>query len=99
MFYSAMAIIAAVGVVEIVRPAHTHATPSCPIIHYVFNPDHAPDGALADVQGAMARVAEASGVGFQFDGVSDERPTLAHSGAEVLVAWVDPSVYAASDSG
>ncbi|HEX2027504.1 MAG TPA: hypothetical protein VHF25_05840 [Nitriliruptorales bacterium] len=45
----------------------------CQPVHYVVNPALAPFGeALSDVHAAFARVAEASGLRFVFDGTTDE---------------------------
>ena len=44
----------------------------CTPIHYVFNPDHSPRGGERDVHEAVALTAEASGIRFVFDGLTDE---------------------------
>ena len=47
----------------------------CAPIHYAVNVAGAPQGALALVQQAVARLASATGAGFVFDGTTSEVPT------------------------
>jgi hypothetical protein len=42
----------------------------CQSIHYQVNLDHAPSGALDDVQEAIARVSDATGIAFVYDGTT-----------------------------
>jgi hypothetical protein len=72
----------------------------CRPIHYVVRDrEGAGDRGLAAVQEAVARVSEATGLVFVFDGLTDEAPTerraptLPRYGsgpAPVLIAWSDP---------
>ncbi|TYP86434.1 matrixin family metalloprotease [Blastococcus xanthinilyticus] len=69
----------------------------CREIRYVFRPDAAPPGGEALVHDAVARVAEATGLTFVFDGYSDEPLTGEHAPfqperygdrwAPVLIGW------------
>jgi hypothetical protein len=69
----------------------------CESIHYVVNDDGAPPGALDDVHEAMKRIAEASGLTFRYDGLTDEPVTPARDAyqperygerwAPILIAW------------
>jgi len=69
----------------------------CTPIHYVVNLSAAPPGAAADVAGAIARVAAATGLTFLADGSSTEIPSKArpseeparygHRWAPLLIAW------------
>jgi hypothetical protein len=69
----------------------------CTPIHYLVNLAAAPPGAAADVAGAIARVAAATGLTFVDDGSSSEvpsqsRPTeepalYGHRWAPLLIAW------------
>jgi hypothetical protein len=47
----------------------------CQTIHYAVNATEAPAGSLATVQQAVARMADATGVTWVFDGATDEVPT------------------------
>lgn len=72
----------------------------CEAIHYVVNLGAAPAGSLQDVQDAVLRLSEATGIAFAYDGSSDEVPVLdrdvyqperyGESWAPVLIGWVDP---------
>jgi hypothetical protein len=72
----------------------------CEPIRWVFNPDGAPPTGQADVAAALQLVADASGLSFRFDGLTDEvpswhRPLLqperyGDRWAPVLVAWTGP---------
>src|SRR4051794_13990591 len=71
----------------------------CTPIHYAANLALAPAGALADLQGAVQRLSQATGLSFVFNGTTDEVPQ-AHRGMTknsryrgwppVLIAWVQP---------
>jgi Matrixin len=72
----------------------------CTPIHYVVNLAAAPPGAGADVAGAIARLAAATGLTFVADGPSTEIPAKArpteepalygHRWAPLLIAWTHP---------
>lgn len=72
----------------------------CEAIHYVVNLGAAPVGSLQDVQDAVLRLSDATGIAFAYDGTSDEVPVLdrdvfqperyGESWAPVLIGWVDP---------
>ena len=72
----------------------------CAPIHYVVNPGLAPVGSIEDVHEAVRRVSSATGIAFEYDGLSDEIPGRSRATylpslygdrwAPVLVAWVDP---------
>jgi hypothetical protein len=72
----------------------------CEPIHYVVNPGLAPAGSIEDVHEAVRRVSSATGIPFEYDGLSDEVPgrgrgsyvpsLYGHRWAPVLIAWVDP---------
>lgn len=73
----------------------------CRPIHWVFNPDGAPDGGLELAQEGFARITEATGWQFTFAGLTDEPATLSGRSpyqpdrygdrwAPVLVAWGRP---------
>jgi hypothetical protein len=72
----------------------------CEPIHYVVNLGAAPAGSLQDVQDAVLRISGATGIGFVFDGLSDEIPERARDvyqpdrygdrWAPLLIGWVDP---------
>ena len=47
----------------------------CTPIHYVINPSGAPERGVEDVQAAVAATAEATGLEFVYDGVTDEVPS------------------------
>jgi len=71
----------------------------CTPIHYAVNLTLAPAGALTDVQQAVQRLSQATGLSFVFDGTTDEIPQ-AHRGMvkngrypgwpPVLIAWAKP---------
>jgi hypothetical protein len=73
---------------------------ACDAIHYAVNPSTAPPGSVEDVHEAVRRVSSATGIAFEYDGLTDEVPSRrrdpyqpARYGdrwAPVLVAWVDP---------
>jgi hypothetical protein len=72
----------------------------CASIHYVVNPSTAPDGSVEDVHEAVRRVSQATGIAFEYDGLSDEVPSrrrlplqreeYGERWAPILIAWVDP---------
>jgi hypothetical protein len=72
----------------------------CEPIHYVVNISIAPAGSLEDVHEAVGRVSDATGIAFDYDGLSDEEPVrrrfvyqpgrYGDRWAPVLIAWVDP---------
>lgn len=72
----------------------------CEAIHYVVNLGAAPTGSLKDVQDAVLRLTDATGIAFVYDGFSDEVPVLDRDvfqpsrygdrWAPVLIGWVDP---------
>lgn len=72
----------------------------CEPIHYVVNLGLAPEGSMQDVQEAVRRVSVATGIEFDYDGLSDEVPErrrfvyqpdrYGDRWAPVLIAWVDP---------
>jgi hypothetical protein len=47
----------------------------CSPLHYVVNPANAPFQGLKDIEGAIALTAEATGIEFVFDGITDEPVT------------------------
>ena len=49
----------------------------CSPVTYVIDPDLAPPGVVDDVHAAFGEVAAATGLEFVFEGLTDERPTLA----------------------
>jgi hypothetical protein len=69
----------------------------CQPIHYVVNDDGAPPGALEDIQEAVRRIAEVSGLTFHYDGLTDEPVTEVRDAyqperygqrwAPILIAW------------
>ena len=69
----------------------------CQPVHYVVNDTLAPPGAVDDVRGAIARVAEATGISFVDGGTTDEPLTLGRSAyqperygerwAPILIGW------------
>jgi hypothetical protein len=72
----------------------------CVAVHYLVNLTDAPPGALADVQRAVAVVAQASGLQFVSDGTTTAAPntswiTQGPIGAtgwpDMLIGWSDPS--------
>ena len=72
----------------------------CDPIHYVVNPGRSPEGSVEDVHEAVARVSAATGIAFEYEGLTDEVPTRHRDPyqpgrypggwAPVLVAWTDP---------
>jgi hypothetical protein len=72
----------------------------CAPIHYVVNAELAPPGSIEDVHEAARRIWEATGIAFEYEGPTDEEPTLDRPAyqldrygdrwAPVLIAWVDP---------
>jgi len=72
----------------------------CEAIHYAVNLGAAPAGSLQDVQDAVLRLTDASGIAFVYDGLSDEVPVLDRDvyqperygdrWAPVLIGWIDP---------
>ncbi|HLB39490.1 MAG TPA: hypothetical protein VJM84_03485 [Actinomycetota bacterium] len=73
----------------------------CAPIHYVINVSRAPDGSIEDVHQAVARMSEVTGVGFIYDGLTDEVPQrdrlpfqperYGDGWAPVVIAWVSQS--------
>lgn len=73
----------------------------CEPIRYVLNPLGSPDGVVADLEAAISRITEASGLSFLFEGTTDEIPEKPRDvyqvgrygdrWAPVLVAWVPGS--------
>lgn len=73
----------------------------CEQVHYVVNDELAgyPD-ALMDTEEAVQRVSDATGIGFVYDGETDEEPVPGRSvyqfdrygdeWAPILIAWTDP---------
>jgi hypothetical protein len=69
----------------------------CRQVHYVIRPDEQPDGGEAIVQAAIARLSQATGLQFVYDGPTDEVPSddrpsfqpdrYGDRWAPVLVAW------------
>jgi hypothetical protein len=72
----------------------------CAPIHYVVNTSLAPPGSIADVHEAVRRVSGATGIAFEYDGLTDEEPSVYREvfqqdrygdrWAPVLIAWADP---------
>ena len=81
----------------------------CEPIHYVVNLTEAPARGLSDVQGAFARVSDATGLSFVYDGTTTEIPmpnrpvyqpaTYGDRWAPVLVAWARPDETAYLTAG
>jgi hypothetical protein len=71
----------------------------CNTVHWVFNPANAPAGGLTAVQSAIARVAQATGLSFTYDGPTTATPTGSYLDAQsasagfspLLVGWSTPS--------
>jgi hypothetical protein len=73
---------------------------ACDAIRYVVNPSTAPEGSIADVHEAVRRVSAATGIAFEYEGLTDEIPERRRPAyqpdrygdrwAPVLIAWVDP---------
>ena len=72
---------------------------ACGTVHWVFNPANAPSGGLATVQGAVDRIAGATGLHFAYDGTTAETPTGTYLTTQtattgfrpLLVGWSTPS--------
>ena len=71
----------------------------CAVVPYVVNPDGAPPGGIDDLHGAFARISDALGISFVYEGTTDERPSMARPPvqsrygdrwAPILVGWVGP---------
>ena len=72
----------------------------CEAIHYVVNLGAAPPGSLQDVQDAVLRLTDATGISFVYEGLSEEVPVLDRDAyqperygdrwAPVLIGWADP---------
>jgi hypothetical protein len=72
----------------------------CEPVHYVVNVALAPAGSLDDVHESFRRISGATGIGFVFDGLSDEVPSAyrkvfqpdryGERWAPILIGWVDP---------
>jgi hypothetical protein len=70
----------------------------CTPLHFVFNPEHAPSGALSDVKRSAQLAAEATGIEFIYDGTTEEparprRPAYqpdryGDRWAPILVGWI-----------
>jgi Matrixin len=83
----------------------------CTPIRYVVNLQNAPDGALKDIEGAIGLTAEATGIRFVFDGVTDEplspeRPAFqpdryGSTWAPILIGWLphDSRIFDVDDVG
>jgi hypothetical protein len=71
----------------------------CTTVHWAFNPANAPTGGLAAVQSAIARVAQATGLSFTYDGTTAAAPTGSYLDTQsaaagfkpLLVGWSTPS--------
>ena len=70
----------------------------CAPIAYVVNPTGGPTNAVALAQAAVAQIAQATGMDFRFDGITDEpggpgralvQPRYGSRFAPILIAWVD----------
>lgn len=84
------------------RPDDPVTWDPCREIEFVVNPDQGPDDAESLVTEAVAEASRASGLAFDYQGLSDRRPdqgTLDQSELEqpVLVAWATPSEVADLD--
>ncbi|MFF5288930.1 hypothetical protein [Paractinoplanes globisporus] len=69
----------------------------CKPIRYRVNLDRSASGALADVKGAIARIAQATGLRFTYQGTTKVVPEAAKDypgtypiGTDLIVAWVNP---------
>lgn len=81
-----------------------HGTPArwdpCTPIHYVVDFAYAPSGAMGDVQEALGRLAQATGMTFVYGGATAERPLRERSAyqptvygdawAPLLISWSPP---------
>jgi hypothetical protein len=73
----------------------------CESIHYVLSRDGLTEGAIEDVDGAIERLSDVTGLSFTYDGLTDEEPSRTRRSyqperygerwAPVLIAWVDPA--------
>ena len=73
----------------------------CEPIHYVLGRAGLTEGGIQDVHGAIDRITQVTGVGFTYDGLTDEEPSRDRDAyqpdrygdrwAPVLIAWVDPA--------
>jgi len=66
----------------------------CEPIHYLVNPDGAPDGWEDVVDEGVAEVSDAAGLSFEYDGTTDDRQFTgridsAGSAEPVLLGWAD----------
>ena len=72
----------------------------CAPIHYVLSRDGLTTGAIDDVNGAIDRITDVTGIEFTYDGLTDEEPSRGRRSyqpsrygdrwAPVLIAWVHP---------
>lgn len=66
----------------------------CDVVRYRVNANRAPAGAVADLDEAIRRVSEASGVRFVNDGATNEMPQADASGnysnTSTIIAWAAP---------
>jgi hypothetical protein len=72
----------------------------CEPIHYVVNASLAPPDSIADVHEAVSRISAATGIPFEYEGITDEEASIYREiyqpdrygarWAPVLIAWVDP---------
>jgi hypothetical protein len=74
----------------------------CSTVHWTFNPANAPAGGLAAVQSAVARIGQATGLSFTYDGTVSSVPTSSYLDTQtaasgfrpLLVGWSTPSASA-----
>ncbi|MEO7837208.1 MAG: matrixin family metalloprotease, partial [Acidimicrobiales bacterium] len=65
----------------------------CAPVRYSINSTRAPAGGVADVQEAIRRVGQATGISFTYDGSTAEVPnngSNGYSGAGTVIAWATP---------
>jgi hypothetical protein len=72
----------------------------CEPIRYVVNASLAPPGSIADVHEAVSRISVATGIAFEYEGLTDEEASAFRDPflpdrygprwAPVLIAWADP---------
>jgi hypothetical protein len=72
----------------------------CEPIPYVVNARLAPPGSIPDVHEAVRRISAATGIAFEYEGLTDEEATIFREAfqpdrygrrwAPVLIAWADP---------
>jgi hypothetical protein len=72
----------------------------CESIRYVVNAELAPPGSIEDVHEAVRRISAATGITFDYEGVTDEEASIfrevfqpdryGNRWAPVLIAWTDP---------